>query len=293
MKKIVKEILDDFSYSKIMSEEKIIQLIRAYRKHLNQLEPCIMLKNGTTLVSGDIHGDYNILTSIIELFLDNKKTIQNVVFLGDIIDRGSHSIACLNLIFALTLAYPKRIHLIRGNHESPSVNSRYGFLHEVKQFASTNDLYHLYNSVFAVLPLTLVHEQFRFFFVHGGLPLSEISLKDLKSLPKENYYVNEPLIKQLLWNDPTETHEHHGPSMRGFDIHTFGKKIVDDFLSKNDLNKIIRAHEAFAEGYKYFFEEKLLSLFTSEEYYTHVNAKVAYIDKNMEISIFHPDNSDF
>jgi serine/threonine-protein phosphatase PP1 catalytic subunit len=102
--------------------------------------------------------------------------------------------------------------------------------------------------------------------------------------------LDNPLIKQLLWNDPQENISRSSYSMRGLDIYTFGSEIVSEFLEQNGLNMIIRAHEAFPEGYKYFFDKKLLSLFTSEEYYSYISAKVAFINSVGDIDIFHPND---
>ncbi|MHA1630669.1 MAG: metallophosphoesterase family protein [Candidatus Heimdallarchaeota archaeon] len=297
----IDRLLSDFDVAKSLTKEEIDSLIGSFMTHSATLPTLERVAKGSILVVGDIHGDFAMLKSVVSRFLE-KNHPKHLIFLGDIVDRGSHSLACLNLIFALVLKYPKRVHFIRGNHESFPVNTRYGFLEEVFRFEGINEsLFHYtlephslpplfmhFNKAFATLPLALVHEKFRYFFVHGGIPIEDFSLQEIASLPKDDFMVENPTIMQLLWNDPQPEIEWSSYSLRGDGIYTFGKALVEEFLKTNELAMIIRAHEVVPEGYRYLFENKLLSLFTSEEYYTYVNAKVALISETGEIKIISP-----
>ena len=48
------------------------------------------------------------------------------LFLGDFVDRGYNSIETFQLMLALKVRYPDRIHMLRGNHESRQITSVYG-----------------------------------------------------------------------------------------------------------------------------------------------------------------------
>ena len=292
-------ILADYDLATKLTVEEINKLIERLIFLMKGKPILERIKNGSALVVGDIHGDFDILKSIIDGFTKNDH-INHLIFLGDIVDRGSQSIGCLNLLYALIIKYPERVHIVRGNHEAMSVNSRYGFLADIRNFCGSSEtkentannslpeLYVNFNRSFGTMPLALVHEEFRYFFVHGGIPIEPISLKEINDLPKADLLLSNPTIKQMLWNDPREGVEKYNLSIRGDGIYVFGHEVVDNFLGKNNLKMIIRAHEVIPDGHIYLFNKKLLSLFTSEDFYQGVSGKIAKITDKGEIKIFHP-----
>ena len=51
---------------------------------------------------------------------------------GDFVDRGSFSLEVILTLLAFKCLYPGAMHLTRGNHESKSMNTIYGFFGEVR-----------------------------------------------------------------------------------------------------------------------------------------------------------------
>jgi serine/threonine-protein phosphatase 2B catalytic subunit len=66
-------------------------------------------------VVGDIHGQYYDFLHLLEKAGSPKKI--NYLFLGDYVDRGMFSVECVILLFALKVAHPENVLLLRGNHE--------------------------------------------------------------------------------------------------------------------------------------------------------------------------------
>lgn len=287
-KTLSENIIENLDLALTISVNEINALFKEFHTIIKNQAICKKISSGSVLVVGDIHGDFEIIKSVVTLFLSKDK-INHLIFLGDIVDRGSHSIACINLVLSLVIKFPKKVHFIRGNHEVLSVNSRYGFQDDIQKYGFTHEMYKHMNEVFSELPLAIIHENFGYFFVHGGIPIKPITIDELNKLPKAFDIIENNTVMQILWNDPKEDIGRSSYSLRGTGIYTYGKERVDDFLKNNNLKMIIRAHEAFPEGAKYFFDKKLLSLFTSEEYYTYTQAKVAFIDKKGKITLFHPN----
>ncbi|CAJ0570772.1 unnamed protein product, partial [Mesorhabditis spiculigera] len=57
---------------------------------------------------------------------------QNIIFLGDIVDRGDRQLECLILIMAYKTLFPEQVFILRGNHEEGEINMK-----DFQQFATS------------------------------------------------------------------------------------------------------------------------------------------------------------
>ena len=243
-------------------------------------EKNIITVEGSTLVVGDLHGDFEAAQSIVRMW--EKEGIDNLVFLGDYVDRGPHQLETINCLLGLKREYPKKVILLRGNHETRSVNSYYGFLSVCRKELGekSDELYNKYNDLFSWLsPAALCK---KIFMVHGGIPNNIQTLQDINLLKKGDE-TDDDMLGQLLWNDPSEDYPGFEKNYARGIHYTFGEEVFFTFLDKHNLDMIIRAHEVFPDGYKYFFEDKLLSIFSSPHYRGVNTAKVALIDEGVTL----------
>ena len=68
----------------------------------------------------------------------------------------------------------------------------------------------------------------------------------------------------MMWSDPDDV-EGFGPSPRGAGF-VFGAKPTGEFLENNGLKMIARAHQLVNEGYKYWFDETLVTVWSAPNY---------------------------
>ena len=75
----------------------------------------------------------------------------------------------------------------------------------------------------------------------------------------------EGLICDLLWSDPEDNKEGWGENDRGVSC-TFNEKVLKNFLEKNDLDLLCRAHQVVEDGYEFFGNRQLVTVFSAPNY---------------------------
>jgi len=76
---------------------------------------------------------------------------------------------------------------------------------------------------------------------------------------------DEGLLCDLLWSDPDKEVQGWGENDRGVS-YTFGNEIVETFLNKHQLDLICRAHQVVEDGYEFFADRKLVTVFSAPNY---------------------------
>ena len=90
------------------------------------MEPNLLKISDPVIVIGDIHGQfYDLLTLLKACPADRPE--EKYLFLGDYVDRGAFSIQVVLLILAKKINNPKKVFLLRGNHECRQLTSFFNF----------------------------------------------------------------------------------------------------------------------------------------------------------------------
>lgn len=106
----------------------------------------------------------------------------NYIFLGDYVDRGKQSMETICLMLAYKVKYRENFFLLRGNHETSSINRIYGFFDECKRRYSVK-LWKLFNDAFNCMPMAALIDD-KIICMHGGLSPELNSLDQLRKIAR-------------------------------------------------------------------------------------------------------------
>ncbi|CAO3594452.1 unnamed protein product [Absidia cylindrospora] len=224
-------------------------------------QPSLLELNPPVKILGDIHGQYHDLIRLFEM--GGFPPDANYLFLGDYVDRGKQSLESILLLFCYKIKFPETFFLLRGNHESGSVTRVYGFYDECKRRTNVK-IWKTFVDVFNTLPIAALVAG-KIFCVHGGLSPSLDSMEDIRGIMRPTDVPEYGTLNDLLWSDPSDTAIEWEDNERGVS-YCFGKKIVNEFLAKHDLDLVCRAHMVVEDGYEFFNERTLVTVFSAPNY---------------------------
>ncbi|OCH88398.1 serine/threonine protein phosphatase 2B [Obba rivulosa] len=257
--------------------EKGTELLRA--------EPNLLYVDAPVTVCGDIHGQYFDLMKLFEIGGSPANT--RYLFLGDYVDRGYFSIECVLYLWTLKIWYPDTLFLLRGNHECRHLTDYFTFKLECKRKYSER-IYEACMQSFCALPLAAIMNK-QFFCIHGGLSPELNTLDDIRNIDRFREPPTQGLMCDMLWSDPVEdfgqermsdsfVHNH----VRGCS-YFFTYQAACQFLERNKLLSIIRAHEAQDAGYRMYRKTRstgfpsVMTLFSAPNYLDVYNNKAAIL----------------
>lgn len=274
--KIINTLLH-YSYKHLdkttINEEQITTICNTARIILLN-QPMLLELESPIKICGDIHGQFTDLLKIFKNYGFPPYT--NYLFLGDYVDRGKNSIETMLLLLAYKIKYPENFFILRGNHESSSINKIYGFFDECKRRYNIK-LYRTFNDCFNCLPICAIISD-KMFCCHGGISPHLQHLDQIRKIIRPCYVADNvgnkntssDLLIDLLWSDPASptTINDKGkwlPNDRGIS-YIFDEILLERFLKQFNLDLVVRGHQVVEDGYEFFSNRKLVTIFSAPNY---------------------------
>ncbi|KAK0412760.1 hypothetical protein QR680_006392 [Steinernema hermaphroditum] len=251
----------DKGMTKTIKETEIISLCAKAREvfmsqaALVELEPPVR-------VCGDTHGQYGDLLRLFNR--GGFPPTTNYLFLGDYVDRGRQNLETICLLLCYKIKYPNNFFLLRGNHECANVNKVYGFLEECNRRYQSPRMWQAFQDTFSCMPLSgLIGE--RILCMHGGLSPELKSLDQLRQIQRPTDAAGPGLQMDLLWSDPVVGISGFQMGARGASW-GFGADVLAQIEKDLNIDLVARAHQVVQDGYEFFGNRKLVTIFSAPHY---------------------------
>ncbi|CAN3373803.1 hypothetical protein DIURU_004319 [Diutina rugosa] len=238
-----------------------IQLICATAREIFLSQPSLLELSPPVKVVGDVHGQYGDLIRIFTKCGFPPST--NYLFLGDYVDRGKQSLETILLLLCYKIKYPENFFLLRGNHECANVTRVYGFYDECKRRCNIKT-WKMFIDTFNTLPIAAIVAG-KIFCVHGGLSPVLNSMDEIRNIARPTDVPDFGLLNDLLWSDPADTVNEWEDNERGVS-YVFSKSAINKFLAKFGFDLVCRAHMVVEDGYEFFNDRTLVTVFSAPNY---------------------------
>lgn len=268
--KLINALLQSKSDTLPVSMDGLMWLLRQAKEAVKN-DKMLVSVNPPIHICGDIHGQY---TDLLKMFkkLGFPSRNNRYLFLGDYVDRGRQSIEVISLLFCYKILYHNDVILLRGNHETADVSRIYGFHDECKRRGSIK-LWRSFIDVFNEMPVAATvglhgHDP-AILCMHGGLSPDLEDYKKISDIKRPTDIPDEGVLCDLLWSDPDtegpvfKTGWH--PNDRGVS-HVFCRNVLRKFLKDNKLELICRGHQVVEDGYEFFGNKDLVTIFSAANY---------------------------
>lgn len=207
-------------------------------------------KTEKVIFVGDTHGDLEASQKVLRDYL---RPGNNIVFLGDYVDRGAFSKENLDFLLGNKEKYPNQIRLLQGNHEG----------HHLLKFSPSEFWENLDKKTYTrfsrmVEKMGLVAVTKDIIALHGALPDVQ-KLEDVNKVKSgdKNWF-------QICWGDFSEEEGEYLGINPLTGRPQFGKDYFSKLMARFGKKVLIRSHQSDAPSF--MFGNRCVTLFTCFAY---------------------------
>ena len=253
--------MDKLVKGEIISEREV-RIICEKAKEIFCEENNVQMIPAPVTICGDIHGQFYDLLELFRTGGDIPGT--SYIFMGDIVDRGYHSVETFLLLLLLKIKFPACITILRGNHESRMVTRTYGLYDEIIKKYKNSNVWRYFIEVFDCLGIAALVEG-KILCFHGGLSPDIKTIDQIRTINRFQEIPTSGPFTDIMWSDPEDIETWSiNPRMAGW---LFGSKVTSEFNRINDLELICRAHQLAQDGYKIWFKDQnLVTVWSAPNY---------------------------
>lgn len=212
-------------------------------------EPNVLTVHSPMVAIGDIHGQFFDMLHMFEKVVDRRFPNCELLFLGDYVDRGFCSVEVFLFLCCMKIAFPKKVHMLRGNHESRGMTEHFSFRNEVLDKLNDESAYEEFMDTFDALPIAAEifgEKSGNYLCMHGGISPNMRSRKDIDNINRKSEPPMSGLFCDLLWSDPLEDKNARRKTFtENADrqcSYYYGLEPVKKILASGGYNSILRAH---------------------------------------------------
>ena len=242
--------------------EREVRIICEKAKEIFIEENNVQVIPAPVTIWGDIHGQFYDLLELFRTGGDIPGT--SYIFMGDMVDRGYHSVETFLLLLLLKIKFAANITILRGNHESRIVTQQYGFYDEIMKKYRNSNPWKYFTEVFDCLGIAALVEG-KILCLHGGLSPEIKTIDQMRTIDRFQEIPTKGPFTDIMWSDPEEIETWSiNPRMAGW---LFGSRVTSEFNRINDLELICRAHQLVQDGYKIWFKDQnLVTVWSAPNY---------------------------
>jgi serine/threonine-protein phosphatase PP1 catalytic subunit len=137
----------------------------------------------------------------------------------------------------------------------------------------------MFMDVFNCMPVAALISE-KVLCMHGGISPNLDNIYQIDKIRRPTDIPDEGLLCDLLWSDPNTEGDIRDTGWLENDrgvSYVFCRDVLDEFMRNNGLELIVRGHQVVEDGYEFFSNRSLVTVFSAPNYSGEFDNKAAVL----------------